>query len=92
MGISESEARARAVDAALAPLAGVITEAEHDALGTALALYPHGFVLDPERVEDRATCDGLVEAGRLAPVEGVDGGYMLAPSLADELLARPSMN
>ena len=40
-----------------------------------------GFTIEPERVEERATADGLVESGHLATVEGVDGGYRLSDEL-----------
>ena len=40
-----------------------------------------GFTVEPERSEERATCDELVESGHLATVEGVDGGYRLSDEL-----------
>jgi hypothetical protein len=40
-----------------------------------------GITIEPERVEERATCDQLVESGHLATVEDVDGGYKLSDEL-----------
>jgi hypothetical protein len=52
-----------------------LTKAQHDAIGTALIMYPQGFVIDAHRVADRMVCDGLVKRGDLVAVAGVDGGY-----------------
>jgi hypothetical protein len=59
------------------------TEAQLEVLATATLMGRQGLgiTIEPERVEDRATCDSLVESGHLATVEGVDGGYKLSDEL-----------
>ena len=46
-----------------------------------------GFTVDAERVADRMVCDGLVESGHQAPIESVEGGYVLS----DEMIAAPAI-
>ena len=64
------------------------SEQEREALGTAITMARAaigGFTIDAKRVDDRATCDGLVRSGHLVAVEGVDGGYALSEELAAAL-------
>ena len=52
-------------------------------LATATFLYPKGFGIDPEREEDRETCDSLVKRGSLIALQDVEGGYRLSDELAN---------
>lgn len=70
-----------------------LTEQELAALATAYELAPTGFALSPDRVEDIAVCDGLVERGSLAAFEVEEGsGYRLSDELAAAFEQRAGCN
>ena len=70
-----------------------LTERELAAIATALKLAPSDFCLGPNRVEDRAVCDGLVERGSLVAVDVEEGsGYRLSDELSAAISQRASRN
>jgi hypothetical protein len=69
------------------------TKAELDVLATATLLRQAGagFTVDADRVEERETCDALVESGHLEAIEGTEGGYVLSQELENALALTTAM-
>jgi hypothetical protein len=68
-------------------------EEELAAIGAALKVAPLSFVLGPERKQERATCDGLVERGTLVAVDAEEGnGYRVSDEFIAAMGQRASWN